>query len=381
MRIRADPERLRVVARELRMISDDLLRLAQRVGGAAGGLDWETRQSLGVDGHAANARQQARLLADRAEAMSRWLAARARAFEEADVNGATRMERLLRTLPLPKVATPLPSTLPRLGWPFPSVQSVRLPLLTLPLLVQPLLDWGRVQRWFKDRLRLMCLSLPTARLVPSPRPIPSIYLPGGREVPLAELGQQYPLGMSPVAAVTELRRQYPVSAEITSSPALRQRELYDAAINQFGVDSNPRYVGSKAYCNIFVSDVTRAMSVEIPHWVDKDGHAVQFGGRAEPGWRELNVQGMRAWLQGEGSSTWRRVSAEEAQREANSGRPVVVLDSGGTHIGIVRPGKLDSTRGPALAQAGKENFGDGNALDGFGAVESDYQQLEYYVAS
>jgi len=398
MRIRVNPNDLRALGRELQRVSDELQRLSQRVGSAAAGLDWEARQRLGVEGRAADARNRARALAEQAAAMSRSLVARAQAFEEADAHGAREMGIIVDKMPLPVPRWIFP--LPRLPWPFPR----RWPIIRLPILpprfprivwpiirvpewrwskwgmlVGPVLDWGSVPPWFRDRL-MRILPLPIGEVVPPAQSTPSIRLPDGREVPLAELYKQYPLGRPPVSALTETRRQYPVNGEVTSSPDLRQQELYDAVINQFGVETNPRYTGPETYCNIFVSDVTRAMGVEIPHWVDKDGRAVQFSGTAEPGWRELNVQGMRTWLQGEGSSKWRAVSAEEAQRLANSGKPTVVLDGRGTHIGVVRPGEIDSQKGPALAQAGKDNFGSGNVLDGFGAVESDYGNLQYYVA-
>jgi len=61
-----------------------------------------------------------------------------------------------------------------------------------------------------------------------------------------------------------------LAAPIGNSVNARSVSSYNAVIDQFGVDRNPRYAphDGLTFCNIFVSDVTRAMEAPIPHRVD-----------------------------------------------------------------------------------------------------------------
>ncbi|MBL8954131.1 MAG: hypothetical protein JNK82_25365 [Myxococcaceae bacterium] len=155
-----------------------------------------------------------------------------------------------------------------------------------------------------------------------------------------------------------------IDAPLTSTSADRSAEEYDAVIDQFAVETNPRYAqrNGNTYCNIFASDVTRAMGAEIPHWVDASGKPVGQGMGTE-----LDANATNAWLNQHGSEYgWRQVSAEEAQAMANEGHPVVAswANWGGIgHIGVVRPG--DMQNGPALAQAGAQNVNDAHVYDIF----------------
>ena len=188
--------------------------------------------------------------------------------------------------------------------------------------------------------------------------------------------------------VTNTNREYPVDPRWKNTKHVPSRGYYDSIINQFDVEKNPRYAQvyidgklDKTWCNIFVSDVTSAMGVEIPHWVDKDGKAVRYTGTAEKGWEELDVAKMRKWLESEeGRKTWRKVSAKEAQEMANRGVPSAVLNTSGTHIAIVRPGEVDPIKGPAIAQAGATNLENAHVLDRDGFGTTDSADLEYYVA-
>jgi len=87
MRILVNPDQLRALSAQLQQVAGDLQGVESRVGGALGGLDWEARQKVGVEGQVAHARSQARSLAARAEEMGRYLAGKAQAFEEADGQG------------------------------------------------------------------------------------------------------------------------------------------------------------------------------------------------------------------------------------------------------------------------------------------------------
>ncbi len=183
-------------------------------------------------------------------------------------------------------------------------------------------------------------------------------------------------GRNPAPGTTNTRAWIPVDAPLQNQPGQRDPHRYDQVLNQFGVGSNPRYRprGGNTYCNIFVWDATRSMGAEIPHWVDQSGRPAGVG--AAGAW-EMDANDTNRWLNNQGAAAgWRKVSAAEAQRHANSGSPAVVSwkNPGGIgHIGMVRPGEL-TTRGPAMAQAGSRNFNNGHVADGFGR-----RRVEYWI--
>lgn len=156
----------------------------------------------------------------------------------------------------------------------------------------------------------------------------------------------------------------PAEAPLKSTPSERSLALYDAVINQFAVEKNPRYRRNQqgkgeTYCNIFVWDVTRAMGAEIPHWVDHNNKSTDLGKGIE-----LDANDVIQWLQSQGG--WKEVDSERAQDLANQGYPVVAtwLNPGGIgHIAVVRPGEYSSSQGPTIAQAGETNFNHGTGTD------------------
>jgi peptidoglycan hydrolase-like protein with peptidoglycan-binding domain len=172
-------------------------------------------------------------------------------------------------------------------------------------------------------------------------------------------------GNHPAPGTTSQDAWLPTSPPVKGDPAARSAQLYDQVINQFAVGVNPRYAqrGGNTYCNIFLWDVTRAMGVEIPHWVDGAGNPQPpFSGR------ELDANDTHRWLNQHGARFgWRKVDAAEAQVLANAGHPAVAswLNPGGIgHVGVVRPGQV-GPNGPALAQAGAKNFNQGSVFDVF----------------
>lgn len=174
---------------------------------------------------------------------------------------------------------------------------------------------------------------------------------------------------------SNLRPWIPVNPTTTNEVGNRNANAYNAVLNQFNVGENARYAQNQqgkgeTYCNIFTWDVTRAMGVEIPHWVDVNGNGVPVGSRVG---RELSANGQIRWLEQHGPSRgWRTVSAAEAQSMANGGHPTIASwynPRGIGHVGMVRPGE-----NLALAQAGARNFNDGTIADGFGN-----RSVVYYV--
>ncbi len=183
-------------------------------------------------------------------------------------------------------------------------------------------------------------------------------------------------GTTAASETTNTSAWIPVDAPVSSDTTNRSVERYNDVLNQFAVGVNPRYARREGntYCNIFAWDATRAMGAEIPHWADSEGNAVGVGKGSE-----LNANGVNDWLNNHGSTNgWRLATAEEAQTNANQGRPAVVSwkNSGGIgHIGMVRPGEV-TEEGPALAQAGGRNFNEGHVQNGFGSATS---ESEYWI--
>lgn len=169
-------------------------------------------------------------------------------------------------------------------------------------------------------------------------------------------------GSRPAPGVTNTRAWEPVNAPVQSNASNRSRGRYDDVLNQFAVGVNLRYArrDGNTYCNIFVWDATKAMGAELPHWVNG---------------RELDANGMNAWLRNNGAANgWQRATAAEAQAAANRGQPSVASwnNPGGIgHIAMVRPGALTND-GPASAQAGSHNFNHGHIANGFGSRQPGY---------
>jgi hypothetical protein len=185
----------------------------------------------------------------------------------------------------------------------------------------------------------------------------------------------------------------PFDAPISSSPDARSRADYDAVLDQFKVSTNPRYTPNRqgkneTYCNIFVSDATAAMGAALPTaYDDKTGKPMTWDAKAGV-WKgtgyEHDANGMVDWLDKFGPSNgWKKVTAEEAQKSANAGKPAVAAwkNVGGIgHVAMVRPdsGTFDPANGPKIAQAGGTNFDQGYVKDGFKGCP-DKKQIEYWV--
>jgi hypothetical protein len=184
---------------------------------------------------------------------------------------------------------------------------------------------------------------------------------------------------------------HPVNPPVTNSPGNRDPNLYSSAINQFGVETNPRYTprNNNTYCNIFVWDVTTAMDAEIPHWVDVKTRepldVSKYYELTRQGiiFDELNANEVVDWIDGSGANYgWHAVTAEEAQNLANRGNPAVAVwknpnagvpesqwkyPKAGTagHVAMIRPGEYSLTQGPAIAQAGGDNTNSGRVSTNF----------------
>jgi hypothetical protein len=149
-------------------------------------------------------------------------------------------------------------------------------------------------------------------------------------------------------------------------------------LDQFNVTGNPRYLedGENTFCNIFVSDATRAMGAEVPHCVMPDGTPVKTG---TAGSVELDANRTVQWLEKHGAQYgWQSASPADAQQMANDGRPAVAVmevprEIG--HVAVVRPGLYDPAQGPRIANVGESNFASGTVREGFGKTNS----VQYFV--
>lgn len=181
----------------------------------------------------------------------------------------------------------------------------------------------------------------------------------------------------------------PASPALVSDGVSRSAETLRRVIDQFNVENSLRYTpyknnGSDTYCNIFVWDVTSALSCEIPHWVDSSSGAPRAYPNVE-GAYELDANGVCDWLGKYGASYgWREVSAQEAQAYANEGKPAVTAwkntGGGAGHVQIVCPSEslgYDETKGAAVAQSGSRNSSYTYVSDVFSKQAQ--SNIRYYV--
>ncbi|HYF75875.1 MAG TPA: hypothetical protein VD973_01995 [Symbiobacteriaceae bacterium] len=154
-----------------------------------------------------------------------------------------------------------------------------------------------------------------------------------------------------------------VNAPLTNDPGQRDQDTYRGLLDQFNVETNPRYQerNNSTYCNVYVLDVLWAAGAEIPH---------------------ANANGVAEWLDRSGEANgWKQVTAEQAQEWANKGYPTVAAYHGGGiepgHLAMVRPGAFDQAVGPTIGQAGATNAAQTTAVQGFGRSRMD--RIIYYV--
>ncbi|GAB3782301.1 hypothetical protein GCM10028818_37870 [Spirosoma horti] len=172
-------------------------------------------------------------------------------------------------------------------------------------------------------------------------------------------------------------------AQVTNPPLIndannRHRDIYEEVIDQFAVGHNPRHLPTQGFtfCNIFLWDVTRAMTSEIPHWIDAAGAiAKPFASGAN----EITINAGVDWLRKFGPANgWLASNQDQAQDNANKGCPSVVVwknpTGGHGHTAVIRPGN-STNQGPLIAQAGARNFNIGRLVQGFGTRTG----LRYFI--
>ncbi|MBM4776448.1 MAG: hypothetical protein GQE15_01985 [Archangiaceae bacterium] len=163
---------------------------------------------------------------------------------------------------------------------------------------------------------------------------------------------------------TDVRGSLAVSLAFVNGPDARSPAAYRAAIDQFAVAWNPRYLpeaGNASRAHVFVWDVTRALSVEVPH--------VLRG-------VEQTLSKTCTWLREHSAREgWVRVSLERGVEHASSGGPCLVMpsDLSWPALGIVRPDR-DANGKAVIAAAGRKRGGELSLMDALGVL-----QVECYV--
>jgi len=156
-----------------------------------------------------------------------------------------------------------------------------------------------------------------------------------------------------------------------------ESQTYRTIIDHFNVVDplNLRFQssGDTTYCNIFVWDVTRAMNVEIPRWID----GVKTWTNSIYDWLIDPEQGQYLG--------WESVPAYAAQEVANEGYPSLAITEPRLgrlgHVAMVIPGEgeiIGSTFYPMCAQAGKTNFVGKTVYD---SLSFRYRKVDYFINS
>ncbi len=396
-RILVQSEYLRNLASQCRRQADELRSLAGNLGAALGGLDWQVRESSGVDGDWQRARWRGLELAEHAESLARLLDRKAEAFDEADSTGAMQIDQIagvfsasqqqwagwwqrlqpvlsfpqgwldhvasfgqnLISAPLTWVASGLGAASAVVGGLLIATKDLLSPQAVpsgpppIPTAIPPV-EHGAPKQPLTNKMDSS--SPPTA--VPSLTPLPEqvVRLSDGRQMPASQLDGRTPA--DGLDSIYGKPGQFPLKAPIGSTPDARHPDLYARAIDQFGVEGNPRYARDESYtyCNTFAGDVARAMGVPLPT------KSEFLGTKGDPA--TVAAADLHRWFATQSvTQGWREVDPSTPagmqllQDHVNAGRPAMAVDPG--HIAVIRPGQQAGT--PAdlrIAQAGAHNLDD-----------------------
>lgn len=171
----------------------------------------------------------------------------------------------------------------------------------------------------------------------------------------------------------------PVQAPRTNGSDYRSPGALAEVLAQFDVVNTPRYKKrdltadgqAETFCNIFVSDATKALACEVPHWWLR---------------HELDVDQMMVWLQrAPAMHGWGQQAEEVARLAANKGQPVIAVWPGhmfggakvAGHIAMLMPTPAASIQ-PRCAAAGATNVFDAPLSASFG-VDFRQHPMMYFV--
>lgn len=161
-----------------------------------------------------------------------------------------------------------------------------------------------------------------------------------------------------------------VTAPDTCGSMERSAAFLDRIISQFDVENAERYRpnAKQTWCNIFVSDVTKALGCEIPRVILKGAS-----------YAEQNANEMFDWMFSTGTlfHGWREINAQEARSFADAGKVAVAMYKNPGRLGMLgirvsAPGHVamltpsHGQDGVWIAQAGRVNFRRAPLAQGFG---------------
>jgi hypothetical protein len=169
-------------------------------------------------------------------------------------------------------------------------------------------------------------------------------------------------GKTPAKGVSSRDLWKGINAPLQSREGRRSAKLYQLVIDQFAVGNNPRYEpdGDKLRTHIFIWDVTKAMNIEVPHFV---------------GARELSAGQTCHWVRTEGPSRgWFKADPFRALEAANEGMPVLAMprDIKLNLMAVVRPGEMGQDRRPLLSAAARQRGNDLLTMDALGVMAVEY---------
>ena len=149
---------------------------------------------------------------------------------------------------------------------------------------------------------------------------------------------------------------------VVANTRYRSADQIRQVIDYFNVEDkqNLRYKpnGWKTFCNIFATDVMRALRAPLPHWTNTG--------------RELDANGMNDWLNNSANG-WKKLTPQDATKAASQGIPTVASwkNVGGIgHIAVVRPEAGPTPDNPQIAQAGAINWVKTTVSVGFGQTKN-----------
>lgn len=139
MRISVIPEDLHYLSGRLRDCANQIRAMQSRLAGQWSGLDWETQRKSGAEHMVHAALNRARVLADHADDMARFLASKADGFSEADAQSAAAWGRMGESVVVVAPVTVRPPHWRLPGLPWLGRQMAKLSGFLLPLIPGALL--------------------------------------------------------------------------------------------------------------------------------------------------------------------------------------------------------------------------------------------------
>lgn len=171
--------------------------------------------------------------------------------------------------------------------------------------------------------------------------------------------------MPPIASWCPADPRVPCTAPHTNGSDHRSSAAYDAVIEQFRVERNPRYQPKPRPLDdgtqiidtgdgVLTWDVTRALGCEVPRWWEG---------------RELKVNDLSTWFAGAGRAAgWELLPVEFAVQQAQRGFPTLAYRRTVSSLGKVAPVKPAKATdiGVQIAHAGLQCFAHGALERAFG---------------